>query len=222
MSLEFIAGPDRNRLRVHGALLMLWSALVGSASSAVLLHVFQVHSMSLRYAMGAAAMYFLGFLGGARWYAAWWNKKQEGLIPRITHASPDDQKSYQELRAQRRKTFFNHLSLGPDWLNWIFQLFELLMLIALLAASAHYLLRYFPVVAVDTVAGYLAEVVLEFVIGASIMQKVLRPRSLEEYWPVMFKKTWITGCLLVAVAGAAGFFIHYWKPGAETVFQALR
>jgi len=85
MSLEFIGDSDRNRLRVHGALLMLWSALVGSASSALLLHVFQVHSVAVRYCVGAAAVYFLGFLVGARIYAASWLQDDKRPLP--AHAS---------------------------------------------------------------------------------------------------------------------------------------
>jgi len=220
MSLEFIGDSDRNRLRVHGALLLIWSALVGSASSALLLHVFQVHSIAVRYCVGAAAVYFLGFLGGARCYAAWWNQKQEHVRPIITHASPEDQKSYRELRAQRWKTFFNHLFPLPYWLNLPF--FDWLIFIALIVGSAFYLVHYFPIVVVDTAAGYLAEVVLEFVIGASILHQILKPRALDEYWPVMVKRTWITGCLLIAAAGSLGFVIQHWKPGAETIFQALR
>jgi hypothetical protein len=227
MSLEFIGESDRNRLRVHGALLLLWSVLVGIASSAVLLHVFQVHSMAVRYALGAAAVYFLGFLGGGWCYAAWWNQLRDRKRPLPTHAAPNEQKSHEELRAQRRKSLSSHLLLELNGVigglvNLLAHLFTWFLLIALVVASFHYLLRYFPVVAVDTVAGYLADVVLEFVIGASVIQKIMKPRALDEYWPVMIKKTWITGCLLVAAAGVTGFLIQYWKPGAETVFQALR
>ena len=87
---------------------------------------------------------------------------------------------------------------------------------------SYFFLLYLPLLGVEIFTGYVAEVVLEFVIGASIIQRIVKPRALDDYWPVMVKKTWITGCLLVAAAGATGFLIQYWKPGAETVFQALR
>jgi hypothetical protein len=86
----------------------------------------------------------------------------------------------------------------------------------------YFFLLYLPLIGVEIFTGYVAEVVLEFVIGASIVQKIMKPRALDDYWTVMVKKTWITGCLLVAAAGGVGFLIQYWKPGAETVFQALR
>lgn len=229
MSLERIAGPDRNRLRLHGALLLLWSVLVGIASSAVLLHIFQVHSMAVRYAVGAAAMYFLGFLGGGWCYAAWWNQSRERASLLAMPASQEEQVSYQELRALLRKPLVNPFPNGLKWfleiLDYVFLDrvgFLLFLAYALIVALIYLFLIYFPVIGVETFAGYLAEVVLEFVIGASVVQKILKPRALDEYWPVMVKKTWITGCLLVAASGAAGFLIQYWYPGAETVFQALR
>ena len=85
-----------------------------------------------------------------------------------------------------------------------------------------FFLLYLPLIGVEIFTGYVAEVVLEFVIGASILHQILKPRTLDEYWPVMVKQTWITGCLLIAAAGYLGFVIQHWKPGAETIFQALR
>lgn len=219
MSLEFIGDSDRNRLRVHRALLMVWSALVGSASSAVLLYVFRVHSMALRYAVAAAAVYFLGFLGGARFYAASWRQGEEG--PRPAHASPEEQNAYrQEWHAQLINPY---LKLRPrGWVWWIGDFLTGYFFLFLMLGLIYFLLIYLPLLGVEVFTGYVAEVVVEFVIGASIIQKIMKPRALDEYWPVMVKKTWITGCLLVAAAGAAGFLIQYWRPGAETVFQALR
>ena len=229
MSLERIAGPDRNRLRLHATLLLLWSALVGIASSAVLLHVFQVHSMAVRYAVGAAAVYFLGFLGGGWCYAAWWNQSRERASLLAMHASQEEQVSYQELRALLRKPLVNPLPNGCtrflEIFDYVFlERFGLVLFLAyaLIVTLMYLFLIYLPVIGVEAFAGYLADVVLEFVIGASVIQKIMKPRALDEYWPVMIKKTWITGCLLVAAAGVTGFLIQYWKPGAETVFQALR
>ena len=229
MSLERIAGPDRNRLRLHGVLLLLWSALLGVASSAMLLRVFEVHSMAIRYAVGAAVIYFLGFLGGGWCYAAWWNQRQGRVSSLLVHASPEEQASYQELRALLRKPFVNPLPKGVgrflETFDYIFLEhfgFVLFLAYALIVTLIYFSLIYFPVIGIETMGGYLAELVLDFVVGASIIQRIVKPRALDDYWPVMVKKTWITGCLLVAAAGATGFVIQYWKPGAETVFQALR
>jgi hypothetical protein len=221
MSLERIGDSDRNRLRVHGALLLLWSRLVGSASSALLLHVFQVHPMALRYAVGAAAVYFLGFLGGARFYAASWRQGQERPRPLPAHASLEEQKAYQqEWHAQLIDLY---LKLRPQgWLSWIGDFLTGYVFLFLMLGVIYFFLLYLPLLGVEVFTGYVAEVVLEFVIGASIVQKIMKPRALDDYWTVMVKKTWITGCLLVAAAGGVGFLIQYWKPGAETVFQALR
>jgi hypothetical protein len=219
MSLERIGDSDRNRLRAHGALLMIWSALVGSASSALLLHVFQVHSMALRYAVAAAAVYFLGFLGGARFYAASWPQGQERPLP--AHASPEEQETYQqEWHAQLIDPY---LKLRPQgWLSWIGDSLTGYVFLFLMLGVIYFFLLYLPLLGVEVFTGYVAEVVLEFVIGASIVQKIMKPRALDKYWPVMVKKTWITGCLLVASAGAVGFLVQTLNPSAETIFQALR
>jgi len=218
MSLEFIGDSDRNRLRVHGALLLIWSALVGSASSALLLHVLQVHSMAVRYSVGAAAVYFLGFLGGARFYAASW--RQEDKRPLPAHASLEEQKQYQQIwHSQLVDPYF---SFFRGWVDVLIGLFTGNTVALLMLGVVYFFLLYLPLIGVEIFTGYVAEVVLEFVIGASIVQKIMKPRALDDYWTVMVKKTWITGCLLVAAAGGVGFLIQYWKPGAETVFQALR
>jgi len=218
MSLERIGDSDRNRLRVHGALLLIWSALVGSASSALLLHVFQVHSMAVRYSVGAAAVYFLGFLGGARFYAASW--RQEDKRPLPAHASLEEQKEYQQI--WHSQLVDPYLSFFRGWVDVLIGLFTGNTVVLLMLGVVYFFLLYLPMLGVEVFTGYVAEVVLEFVIGASIVQKIMKPRALDEYWTVMVKKTWITGCLLVAAAGGVGFLVQTLRPGAETIFQALR
>jgi hypothetical protein len=218
MSLERIGDSDRNRLRVHGALLLIWSALVGSASSALLLHVFQVHSMAVRYSVGAAAVYFLGFLGGARFYAASW--RQEDKRPLPAHASLEEQKEYQQI--WHSQLVDPYLSFFRGWVDVLIGLFTGNTVVLLMLGVVYFFLLYLPMLGVEVFTGYVAEVVLEFVIGASIVQKIMKPRTLDDYWSVMVKKTWITGCLLVAAAGGVGFLVQTLRPGAETIFQALR
>ena len=94
--------------------------------------------------------------------------------------------------------------------------------VLLMLGVVYFFLLYLPMLGVEVFTGYVAEVVLEFVIGASIVQKIMKPRALDDYWPVMVKKTWIAGCLLVAAAGGVGFLVQTLRPGAETIFQALR
>jgi hypothetical protein len=220
MSLERIGDSDRNRLRVHGALLLIWSALVGSASSALLLHVFQVHSMAVRYSVGAAAVYFLGFLVGARFYAASW--RQEDKRPLPAHASLEEQKEYQQIWHSQLVDPYLYLWKGEGgWVSSILSLITGTFIALFLLGVIYFFLLYLPMLGVEVFTGYVAEVVLEFVIGASIVQKIMKPRALDDYWPVMVKKTWITGCLLVAAAGGMGFLVQTLRPGAETIFQAL-
>jgi hypothetical protein len=91
-----------------------------------------------------------------------------------------------------------------------------------LAALAVLVLGYFPIFATEALAGFLAEVVLEFVIGAVIARRVLKPRSLDDYWVVMLRKTWLAGLAWVVGAGATGWLLQTLQPEALTVFQVFR
>ncbi|BDT73593.1 hypothetical protein os4_31450 [Comamonadaceae bacterium OS-4] len=225
MSIAHIAARSRGILRLHGWLLMAWAAAVGLASSAVLLHGVGVHSLAVRYAVGAGAIYFLGFVAGGWVYARWWNRSQEAARAELQHADAVDFLAYgqQEERIRKRFQWGDGVDLGGGWsgddpLSAILAVLVLVML----AALALLALGHFPLLATEALAGFLAEVVLEFVIGAVIARRVLKPRSLYDYWVVMLRKTGLAGLALVIAAGFTGWLLQTLQPEAATLFQVFR
>lgn len=223
--MAHIAARSRRILRLHGWLLMAWAATVGLASSALLLHVVGVHALAVRYAAGAGAIYFLGFVAGGWVYARWWNQSREAAHAEFHHADVAETLAYleQEERIRKRFQWGDGLDFGGGWsgddpLSAILAILFFLVL----AALAVLVLGYFPIFATEALAGFLAEVVLEFVIGAVIARRVLKPRSLVDYWVVMLRKTWLAGLVWVVGAGAAGWLLQTLQPEALTVFQVFR
>lgn len=224
MSIAHIAPRSRGVLRLHGWLLMAWAVSVGFATSAALLHAGAVHSLALRYTLGAGAVYFLGFVLGGWWYAKWWNARRHLTTEMPQHANTAEVLEYQQTEEAARKKWewFDWVgdfgSLGDDPLSAVLAVLMLLGLGVILLV----LMGYLPVIATDAFASFLAEVVLEFVIGAIIARRVLKPRVLEDYWSIMVRKTWWAGVLLMVVSGAVGYLIQSLNPDALTLFQAFR
>ncbi|WP_138512269.1 hypothetical protein [Rhodoferax bucti] len=225
MSLARLAAGSRGILRLHGWLLMAWAVTVGLATSAALLHVAGVHSLALRYAVGAGAIYFIGFVAGGWVYARWWNQSREAARAELQHADAADALAYseQEERIRKRFRWGEWLDFGAGWGgdDPLSALITVVMLLAL-AAFALLALGYFPLLATEALAGFLAEVVLEFVIGAVIARRVLAPRSLDDYWEVMLRKTGVAGLALVIAAGLVGWLLQTLQPEAVTLFQVFR
>lgn len=224
MSIAHIAPGSRRVLRLHGWVLMVWAVSVGFATSAVLLHAGAVHSLALRYTLGAGAVYFLGFVLGGWWYAKWWNARRHFVTEMPQHASTAEVLEYQQTEEAARKKFewFDWLgdfgSLGDDPLSAVLAVLMLLGLAIILLL----LMGYLPVIATDAFASFLAEVVLEFVIGAIIARRIFKPRVLADYWGIMLRKTWLAGVLLMVVSGAVGYVIQALNPDALTLFQVFR
>ncbi|PQA76671.1 hypothetical protein [Rhodoferax sp. TS-BS-61-7] len=224
MSIAHIAPRSRSVLRLHGWLLMAWAASVGFVTSALLLHAGAVHSLALRYTLGAGAVYFVGFVLGGWWYAKWWNARRGLVADMPEHASTAEVLEYQQAEEAARKKFewFDGLgdfgSLGDDPLSALLAVFMLLGVVVVLAL----LMGYLPVLATDAFASFLAEVILEFVIGAVIARRVLKPRVLEDYWGITLRKTWLVGLLMMVVCGGVGYGIQRMNPEALTLFQLFR
>lgn len=225
MTIGHIAARSRGILRLHGWLLMAWAAAVGLATSAALLHVAGVHSLTMRYAVGAGAVYFIGFVAGGWVYARWWNRSRDAVRAELQHADAADALAYSEQEERIRKRFqwgegldFGSGLGGDDPLSAILAVLFFLML----AAFTLLALGYFPLFATEALAGFLAEVVLEFVIGAVIARRVLAPRSLDDYWEVMLRKTGLAGLALVIAAAFVGWLLQTLQPEAITLLQVFR
>nr|WP_315494977.1 hypothetical protein [uncultured Rhodoferax sp.] len=225
MAIGHIAARSRGILRLHGWLLMTWAAAVGLATSAALLHGAGVQSLALRYAVGAGAIYFIGFMAGGWVYARWWSRSREVARAELQHADATDALAYvaQEERIRKRFKWAEWLDFGGGW-SGDDPLSALIMVMILLAVAVLGLLAlgHFPLFATEALAGFLAEVVLEFVIGAVIARRVLAPRSLDDYWEVMLRKTGLAGLALVIAAGFVGWLLQTLQPEAVTLLQVFR
>ncbi len=223
MSLAHIAPADRSRLRLHGWLLFVWVVVVGFLTSTLLLRGFHVHSMLLRYGVSAGAVYFVGLLGGGWWYVRWW-KQQPGNVHDVPqHAHQQDIVAYQQHETEIGNKFngwgdvFNIGPLGDDPLSAILAV----ILAVLCVFFVLLLLGYLPYFATEALAGFLAEVVLEFVIGVLLVRRILRPRNLDSYWHVMLRKTLIAGVLFIVVCALLGWGLQTLNPQAQTLLQVF-
>jgi hypothetical protein len=203
---------------------MGWALSIGLCVSWLLLSVLGVGSMAIRYASSAAAIYFLGFVWGGWRYLLWWNSQARFPANFLDHATPQEELAYQQEVDEVRKKFkwmerwVDFGGLGDDPLSAVLGIFMLVVSVIALAVIVGYL----PYLMTEALAAYLAEVVLEFVLGAMVLRHVLKPRAAHEYWRFMFKRTWLAGLLLIAIAAGLGWIIQDVNPEAKTLFQAFR
>ncbi len=179
--------------------------------------------MAIRYALGAASVYFLGFVLAGWWYARWWCSRKTTFLSELpSHATVQEQLDYeQEQDKVRKKMEFPDLLSGASGDDPFSALLTVIGILVLLVAVL-FLAGYLPMIATDAFAGYLAEVVLEFVIGGFVMRRVLKPRPLDDYWQIMLGKTWLAGLLVIVVFGSLGYALQQANPEAKTLLQALR
>lgn len=196
-----------------------------------MLHILGIHSMAQRYAIGAGAVYFLGFVVGGWWYARWWNAQRQCASEMPMHATPEDQLKYQQEDEGIRKKFSKFqwmgdgldigVESGDDPLSALIGIVVLIFFGVFILLFLLMFLGYLPYFATDLLAGYLAEILLEFVIGGLLVRRVLLPRSLDSYWRYVVKKTWLYGAFTVTVFGAVGHVIQQLRPDALTLLQAF-
>ena len=74
----------------------------------------------------------------------------------------------------------------------------------------------------DGVAGLLAEVAVQFVFGALIARRVMRPKPHDAAFMTIVAKTWLIGALLVAASLAAGWFLARINPAGATIADLFR
>lgn len=223
VSLSKISPRQRRAMRLHGWLLMLWASAIGLVTSALLLHGLHVHSMAVRYAIGAGSIYFLGFVVGGRIYVQWWNGPRHLTPDFPTHASTEEEVQYDQAIESKRQRLSQFSwagdlgSLGDDPLSALLAVIWCITALIALALVAGYL----PLMATDLLAGYLAEIVLEFLIGSLLLRRVLKPRPLDDYWGFVVRKTWVAGVFMVLAFAGFGAMVQSINPTAKTVLQAL-
>lgn len=231
MSLRELNTETRRRLRRHAFWLTAWCLLVGFAASVLLLRGFGLANPSLRYGLAAAALYAFGLVLGARVWLLHFS--QSVLADRagaraLGHAPADEQR---RLDAEARRATARRANEEGRW-RWldaldVFELGEaalLLVVPALLVALVAFLFSWAgaPLLLADGLAGILAEVAVQFVFGALIARRVLRPRDHGEALVSIVGRTWLIGVLMVLACSAFGFVLRWLVPGAVSLGDLWR
>jgi len=234
VSLRDLNRATRSRLRWHGWLLTAWCLAVGLAASWLLLRVLHVRVPAVRYAMSAVLLYACGLVLGARvWLRHFAGSIRAGAG--LGHADAADQRSHDLAQQQpslaRRGA--RRVGDGLDWgdllgsaAEW-FSFDEAAWLVIIpalivLAFGGLMLAGALPVMLADGVAGLLAEISLQFVFGALIARRVLRPRAHDEAFMHIVGKTWLIGLALVVLSAAAGWLLTRVAPNAASIGDLLR
>lgn len=222
MSLHELTPGTQRRLRRHARVLTLWCLLVGFTASVVLLRVFDVTHPATRYGIAAVVMYGLGLVLGVRvWLLSFAHSAlgDEAPARRATPARPTQAASSfaparRPLREESKWSWFDALQ--------VFEFGEaafLLIVPAVVIALGALLFSMVgaPLLAADGLAGVLAEVAVQFVLGALIARRVLRPRDHEGALRSIVGRTWAIGLLLVLASTAFGATLRWIAPAAVTL-----
>jgi hypothetical protein len=229
VSLRDLNTRARRRLRLHGWLLTIWCVAVGGLANWLLLRRFGIVEPPIRYAISAIAMYALGLVLGARY----WLRHFSALVNEDAQlgeaATAEERAAFDGRRSRLREASRESFDWGDvlgsaaDMLS--FDEASLLLLIpalALLALGVVLMLGMLPVVLVDGLAALLAEVAVQFVFGALIARRVLRPRSHDDAFLHIVGKTWFIGVALVLLSAAAGWGLQQLQPGAVSIGDLFR
>ena len=238
MALEVIAQPLRKVVRRQTAWLLAWACAVGFVSTMLLLHRYGVQSMGTRYAASACAMYLLGWIAGGYVYLRWWTAREPDDASFPVAALPDDIARYREACAERRDRWLSVSRWWDDdddsndtrwsrdstawerfW-NWIFGLVIKLVLSIVLTVLG-LVLGFLPLLVFDAMAGVLASVVVQFGATARAVPDIGAAPELGGYWPFVIAKTGLAALVLIAVAGAAGYWLEQRNPGATDLADIL-
>ena len=221
MSLAFVANPQRPTLRWQARMLILGACVTGLACSALLLHRYAVHSMAIRYAASAAAMYAGGCLVGAYTCLRWWGAQTPSDIHFPQEALPGDDAFFRQQVMDRRDHWFSisrwwnrdqddnddesedrNQSLLGTLLGWIFQI-VIGLIFSILATIVGLLFGYLPIVFAEALAGFLGLLVLKFVLGSRGVAHAAAVPMLDGYWQFALGKTGLAGLACIAAGCGA-------------------
>lgn len=230
MSLRELNAATRRRLRWHGWLLTLWCIGVGVASSWVLLHMLHVRVPAVRYAMSALLMYALGLVTGVRVWLRHFAAAVRDEAATLGRADALDRQRFdaEQQTPSLARRGLRRIGEGFDWgdvLGSIAEVFSfdeagwllLVPALILLVLGGLMLAGAMPVLLADGIAAMLAEIAVQFVFGALIARRVLRPRSSDDAFLHIVGKTWLAGALLVLLSAAAGALLSSFAPGAASI-----
>ena len=232
MSLRDLNLQTRRQLHRHAWLLTLWCVGIGLATSWLLLHAFHIVSPAVRYGVSAVAMYSLGLVVGARIWLVHFSRLVRGRATGLGTATPGDVAVFDAaLREQKRrdgsqkggfgwKDLFGH---SLELLNFE-EAAAFLIIPALVIALVGVLLAagVVPTLLLDGLAGLLAEVAVQFVFGAYLARRVVRPKAHEEAFLSIVGRTWLAGIVLVVASAGAGWLLMQMNPGGVSIADLFR
>jgi len=232
MSLRDLNRHTRRRLHRHAWLLTLWCVSIGLATSWLLLHAFAVRSPAVRYAISAIAMYSLGLVVGARVWLVHFSRLVCGKATDLGTATPGDIAVFDSAeREQKRRDasgeghfgWKNLLGHSLDLLNFD-EAAALLIIPALVIAFVGGLLAagVVPALLLDGLAGLLAEVAVQFVFGAYIARRVIRPKAHGEAFLSIVGRTWLAGVVFFVASAGAGWLLMQMNPGGASIADLFR
>ena len=233
MSLRELNARTRSRLRWHGWVLTLWCVAIGVVTSWVLLRVLNLRAPAARYSISAIVMYSLGLVAGTRVWLRHFSesvREEAGLLGPAEAAERAGFDATQRAREQRGSTIGGTF----EWANAFADLADLFSglgemaavlfvpALVLFALGALMLVGALPMVLADGVAALLAEMAVQFVFGALLVRRVMRPQSHDDAFLHIVGKTWIVGILLLLASAAAGWFLTQLEPGAASIGDLFR
>jgi len=232
VSLRDLNAPTRRRLRRHAWLLTIWCLFVGFVTSWLLLRVFDLRDPAARYGVAAVVMYSLGLVVGARFWLAHFSQTvaiERGVFGHAglgDRAEFDDERERRDGRGERVRKAFDWSDLFGSVADWVSldEAAALLIIPAIVFLLVGFVLLggFVPVLLMDGVAGLLAEVALQFVFGALIARRVLRPHAHDAAFMTIVGKTWVAGLLLVVVSVSFGWILGAAHPGASSIGDLFR
>jgi hypothetical protein len=232
VSLRDLNAHTRRRLRRHAWRLTAWCVALGFAASWILLHAFGQRQAAARYGVAAIVMYSLGLVVGARIWLVRFSqsvREERGLLGRAQPADVAAFERERQAREQRGDRARNSFDLAEGF-SGIVDLLSLDEAAALLIVPALLFLLFgglllagvVPALLMDGVAGLLAEVAVQFVFGALIARRIMRPKAHAAAFMTIVAKTWLIGLLLVIASMVAGWTLTSIQPGAATVGDLFR
>ena len=239
MSLRDLNRHTRRRLRRHAALLAAWCIGLGLATSWLLLHGLAVRSPALRYTVAAIVMYSLGLVVGVRIWLVNFSRSVAadaayGRADPADAAAFDAEQRDAKADARRRGDDLSEAVDAADAVDvaggvadWLgFDEGAALLLVPALAIAllggVWYLSALSPMLLVDGLAAMLAEVAVQFVFGALIARRVLRPKAHDAAWLTIVDKTWIAGIAFVVLSAAVGWLLGQVNPGGASIADLFR
>jgi hypothetical protein len=232
MSLKNLNPNTRRRLRRHAWLLTIWCVAVGFATGWLALHVLGVRQPAARYGIDAIVMYSLGLVVGARIWLVHFSQSVQTEPELLAPPAPADITALESEEAQHKRDVARPSRIF-DWTDLLgnfgdFLSFDeasaLLIIPAIIIAVFGALLvtGVVPALFMDGVAGLLAEVAVQFVFGALIARRVIRPSAHDAAFMTIVGKTWLAGLAFFVVSVSAGLLLDAIHPGGATIADLFR